>query len=267
LWRPKLALTGEEAAKAERDQLFGRRRSVPWSIVLGATGYLLAGLFVMFWVFDVGYGPFDAKRMGTVGEWVSGVATTAGLALSLFLLMRERHEREVERRAAARRAYMDREFGHITTEVDLANEAKALIPIVGSWERIDRPSPDETADLAAKGRYRINFQIYNGLDRPLAHLAARLSLNGDWTATDYDSGRPWPGRLALVEPRILAPGESCVFEMEPTEYFEISVERMTAGAYLSAEWKVGEVNYSWSMHSPESVYLMARLPDRRKSKA
>jgi hypothetical protein len=50
------------------------------SLILGAAGWLGAGVFFMFWLFDVGKGPLESARVGTAGEWFSGVVTGGTLA-------------------------------------------------------------------------------------------------------------------------------------------------------------------------------------------
>ena len=48
-------------------------KSVPFpSFVLGALGWVVAAIFFMFWLFDVGAGRVDTDRIGNADEWFSG---------------------------------------------------------------------------------------------------------------------------------------------------------------------------------------------------
>ncbi len=243
-----------------------RRIPAP-SLVLGATGWALGGVFFLFWLFDVGKGPLDSSLVGPAGEWVSGLATAGTLAVTLYVLLHDRHTRAAEEMERHRRSEMDKLFGSFPQEQALVEEAKRLVPIRGEWRRVDEPHADEALDRASEGKYVIDFDLYNGLDRPLGNLTVSLSLTGDWTGKDYKSKQEYPPSVRLCDRSIVPPGDFFRFHLDNGGFFNLPVERVEAGAHLRAKWTVGEYEYDWNYFGPsQRLFLFVNVPEAIKER-
>lgn len=60
---------------------------VPW---------LLAALFLLLWLFDAGRGPFNTDRVGTLGQWITGLGAIGALIIAIREVIAERRTRNLE---------------------------------------------------------------------------------------------------------------------------------------------------------------------------
>lgn len=248
----------------QRVRIWVVKRPTGWFLGLG--GWFLAAVFFLFWLFDVGDGPINGERVGTAGEWTSGIATAGALGVSLYVLGRDRHEREMEKRRAANRREMERIAGDFLIESELQDEAKTHIPVRGSWQRV--PSKLDDVSDQERARYAVEFEIYNGLTRPLSDLRVALLFTGDWTSEDYET-REYPGSVRISDGRILAPGQMFTFggTGDPA-LFDLATERVENGAHMSAKWRIGDFDYDWSNFGPSgNTYLSVTSRKRQERRS
>jgi hypothetical protein len=146
---------------------FGKAR---WPLLLVST---LAMVFLTFWLFDVGEGPLDGDRVGTLGEWVSGVATAATLAVTLAVLLHDRHQADQRRRFEAMKRKMDELVGE-----DRRSERE--VPVVWTMTRV-APGP-----AAGSPQYRLSVAVVNGSPVPLASLRMVFRTAGRLTGDEWE---------------------------------------------------------------------------------
>ena len=204
-------------------------------LLLAGVGWLAALVFLTFWLFDVGRG---SLVVGTLGEWVSGLAVTGAVIISLYVLIHDRRERRASEEVQKWISERSKRVRRFTTQMELTKEAEVKVPIHGSWYR----KAGETGD--GDGHYRVELEVYNGLDRPVREFTANLRLTADWSRDDYDT-RLWPGGVSLCSNRTIPPGDTYKFEMEEDTFYTLPVERVDAGAYLVATWRIGDNEYNW----------------------
>jgi hypothetical protein len=185
------------------------------------------------------------------------------LAIAVYVLLRERHGRLLEEERAQMRARMTKLFGSFKDEIELTQEAEHLVPIYGAWKRTDKGQSEEVGKNDASGKYTVQFELFNGLDRPLSDLTVWLQLTGDWVLADYES-RPYPPGVRLCEHLIVPPGQWFRFQMNDGEFYELPVERVDAGGHLSAMWKVGTYEYNWDRYGEAKTYRSVRTPSDKK---
>jgi hypothetical protein len=167
-------------------------------------------------------------------------------------------------RIERRRRELDKRFGRMSTDIDLAKEAKERIRVLGRWKLVNPLGRDGEAPEV--GDYLVEFEIYNGLDRPLSGLDASLRLTGDWVLKDYDE-RPWPGGVEICRDLILGPDQTYRFP-NSGRLFQLPTERVQNGGNITANWWIGDHEYSWSFYgSEEETYFIVRTPERQAAQA